>query len=173
MRSTKEPNLEPKEQVEGLRESMDRMLRLIQVEEKVISTERIFLGGIGQGFAVMYPTFFLDGRQFAGLIGLSSWAPLEALKLMKWKFDEIQKITTQYERCTPAFLSHSRVDQVVPVEEGRKLRDGLVAESNVVVRWQEYHGGGHWVQSPEGVDDIVDFLAEALPDNERPDYSSS
>ncbi|KAI1080903.1 phospholipase/carboxylesterase family protein [Whalleya microplaca] len=62
-------------------------------------------------------------------------------------------------RNTPVFLSHSANDNIVPVAQGRRLRDTLV-RYGMDVRWREYERGGHWLYAPQGVEDIVAFLRE-------------
>jgi lysophospholipase-2 len=64
---------------------------------------------------------------------------------------------------TPVFLSHSKNDETVPIQNGRLLRDCLKA-LGMKVTWKEYMGGGHWIYEPEdenvrnGVDDIEEFV---------------
>lgn len=67
---------------------------------------------------------------------------------------------------TPIFLSHSTNDEIVPVENGRLLRDCL-EELGMKVTWKEYSDGGHWIYEPEdedirnGIDDIEDFVCRS------------
>jgi predicted esterase len=58
---------------------------------------------------------------------------------------------------TPVFLSHSRDDDVVPIANGKKLSMTL-EKLGMVVSWKQYEDGGHWVNEPQGVDDIVLFI---------------
>ncbi|KAI1501525.1 Alpha/Beta hydrolase protein [Biscogniauxia marginata] len=67
-------------------------------------------------------------------------------------------------RRTPAFLAHCADDPVVFVEYGKQLRGALRDFGVADVAWREYEDGGHWVNSPRGVDDLVEFLrAQGLP----------
>jgi lysophospholipase-2 len=65
---------------------------------------------------------------------------------------------------TPVFLSHSKDDDVVPIRNGEKLHQGL-EDLGFQVTWNAYEDGGYWINEPQGVDDIVQFLksAKALP----------
>lgn len=57
---------------------------------------------------------------------------------------------------TPVLLSHSSDDDVVPIQNGRALRE-ILGQSQAV-EWHEYEDGGHWINEPQGVDDIASFL---------------
>jgi len=64
---------------------------------------------------------------------------------------------------TPVFLSHSQDDEVVPIRNGRLLRECLEM-LGMRVTWEEYEDGGHWIYEPEdenirnGIDDIERFV---------------
>ncbi|KAI0599645.1 Alpha/Beta hydrolase protein [Biscogniauxia sp. FL1348] len=67
-------------------------------------------------------------------------------------------------RRTPAFLAHCADDAVVFVEYGKQLAAQLRDLGVRDVAWREYDDGGHWINSPRGVDDLVEFLrAQGLP----------
>ncbi|KAI1635768.1 Alpha/Beta hydrolase protein [Biscogniauxia mediterranea] len=67
-------------------------------------------------------------------------------------------------RRTPAFLAHCADDAVVFVEYGKQLAAQLRDLGVRDVVWREYADGGHWLNSPRGVDDLVEFLrAQGLP----------
>lgn len=57
---------------------------------------------------------------------------------------------------TPIFLSHCKDDHVVPICNGEKLRQSL-QHLGMAVEWKAYEKGGHWINEPQGVDDIVAF----------------
>lgn len=56
--------------------------------------------------------------------------------------------TTINALATPVFLSHSKNDEMVPIQNGRLLRDCLEA-LGMKVTWKEYMDGGHWIYEPE------------------------
>jgi acetyl esterase/lipase len=58
---------------------------------------------------------------------------------------------------TPILLEHCVDDPLVLVGNGRNLRDTLRGFS-AQVTWKEYPKGGHWFNSPAGIDDVVEFL---------------
>lgn len=58
---------------------------------------------------------------------------------------------------TPILLSHCVDDPLVLVQSGRNLRDTLTG-FGAQVTWKEYPDGGHWFNSPAGIDDAVEFL---------------
>lgn len=61
-------------------------------------------------------------------------------------------------------MAHSQDDEVVPVANGRLLRDQLAARPlSARVEWHEYETGGHWVNEPEGVEDLIRFIRAQVP----------
>jgi lysophospholipase-2 len=62
---------------------------------------------------------------------------------------------------TPVFLSHSVDDEVVPIENGEKLREALKI-LGMKVEWHAYENGGHWVNEPKGVEDMAAFLKRII-----------
>ena len=63
---------------------------------------------------------------------------------------------------TPIFLSHSKDDDVVPWQHGDMLLWRLEEDLGFEVDWKLYEDGGHWVNEPKGVDDIVAFLKTVM-----------
>lgn len=162
MWSVENPHEQPSVQEEGLKASVAAISAVVRSEEAHVTRGKIFLAGISQGFATLIAAFFADGREgFAGLVGLSSWMPYggldELLQLVGPRDSKIEIGSGS----TPVLLCHSSDDDVVPVENGRGLRDILVQQSKEV-EWHEYVDGGHWVNEPQGVDDIVSFLRQRM-----------
>ncbi|KIL90687.1 acyl-protein thioesterase 1 [Fusarium avenaceum] len=61
---------------------------------------------------------------------------------------------------TPIFLGHGIDDAYVDVDLGREARD-VFTRIGFSVEWKEYTGAeleGHWIKSPEEVDDLLNFL---------------
>ncbi|KAI1614665.1 lysophospholipase II [Exophiala viscosa] len=176
--------LEDQEEIqpEGLKQSIGGLVDVIRAEETLVPRQNIFLGGISQGFAVALSTFFAVSHNFAGLIGLCSWMPLASivdnLKASSNTSDEEQllravhktyfgqqsqgQLSWQLLRSTPIFLGHAIDDCIVPVKNGRKMRDTLVHSLQMDARLYEYEDGGHWINEPQGVDDIVQFLNQNM-----------
>jgi lysophospholipase-2 len=125
------------------------------------------------------------GVQMGGFIGLCSWLPFSkeindiatgSAAAKNSAIDQLQILfgnttdESEGERAsllsriesalkTPIFLSHSKDDEVVPIGNGEKLCKGL-RSLGASVSWREYEDGGHWVNEPQGVDDMVAFLSE-------------
>jgi lysophospholipase-2 len=62
---------------------------------------------------------------------------------------------------TPVFLAHAKDDDVVPIKNGEKLCQNL-KHLRMAVTWKAYKDGGHWINEPQGVNDIVAFLQNTL-----------
>jgi predicted esterase len=84
-----------------------------------------------------------------GFIGLCGWFPQAAA---------ITKVATKEAKKTHVFLCHSQDDDVIDVRYGRELCDTLEA-MGMQVEWEEYPDGGHWVNEPLGLEDIMSFLS--------------
>lgn len=177
--SVEKPEEQVEIQMEGLKQSIAGLMKIIRAEETLVPRQNIFLGGISQGFATALSTFFADGQGFAGLIGLCSWMPfanlVEDLKASNANdtrlFTAVHKTyfgqrpreeLPQFLRSTPIFLGHSLDDPVAPIENGKRMRDTLVHSLQMNTQFHEYRDGGHWVNEPRGVDDIAEFLHQNM-----------
>ncbi|KAK2028134.1 alpha/beta-hydrolase [Colletotrichum zoysiae] len=159
--SLEEPDEQPGIQEAGLRRSIEYLINLIGSESALVPMEKIFLGGISQGFATSITAFLSTSKlsKLGGLIGLCSWMPPAVV------ISELAEENSPYRRNrdkgllvkTPIFLAHAVDDEVVDIKLGRQLRKTLDSFASTV-EWHEYGSGGHWVNEPEGVDDIVCFL---------------
>ncbi|KAI1773044.1 phospholipase/carboxylesterase [Hypoxylon cercidicola] len=159
MWSVEHPNERPELQTDGLKQSIQLVLDVVKQEEALVPSKRIFLGGISQGFATAYSAFISNNKPYVGLIGLCSWAPSAALDIIKGAKEDVYN---RRDRLVDVFLGHSRDDGTIPVEEGRNLRDILERRTDTVVQFHEYEDGGHWINEPQGVDDLVEFLSNHL-----------
>jgi lysophospholipase-2 len=171
-------------QTDGLRESVEEILSIIRSEASLISPERIILGGISQGCETAILALLYGGIRLGGFIGLSSWLPLqsdiETIAKTPEKGDALQQIRAKLQTAkeskapvdlsdlsgtsaldTPVFLAHSKDDDVVPISNGRVLCKTL-EKLGLRVSWKAYVDGGHWVNEPQGVDDITAFLQERM-----------
>ncbi|PQE26621.1 phospholipase carboxylesterase protein [Rutstroemia sp. NJR-2017a BVV2] len=169
MWSVENPSEREEIQKEGLRESVSAILELIHQEAKIVPLERIFLGGISQGCATANLALLCGGMKLGGFVGLCSWMPLRAGVLdiasdhqpglsnssVSKRLRELLDIKPQDPEgndknvlSTPIFLSHSVNDEVVPIQNGRLLRDSLET-LGMKVTWREYEDGGHWIYEPE------------------------
>ncbi|KAH3968108.1 hypothetical protein HBH51_131070 [Parastagonospora nodorum] len=58
---------------------------------------------------------------------------------------------------TPVLLQHAKDDGVVPVALGQDLHNKL-AVLGTDVQWRAYEEGGHWINEPNGIDDMINFI---------------
>lgn len=160
MWSTEDPDDRPELQTPGLEESIRRIHHVLGQEASIVPLRRIYLGGISQGFAAAVAAFLSSSYDMAmaGLVGFSSWMPSIP------RNPDIAASQQQQTgpRQTPVFLAHSVDDGVVPIRNGQVLRDLLGSRFQLAVEWHEYDLGGHWVNEPQGVDDLVFFLRATM-----------
>ncbi|RYP89574.1 hypothetical protein DL770_004295 [Monosporascus sp. CRB-9-2] len=175
------PAERPDLQLEGLRQNAAKLILLIKSEAATVGgLRRVILAGFCQGFATaVHALLNLRGsndqpmetqNRLGALIGLSSWMALPAASVSSCRGNLALQpggasANVDVYRDTPVFLSHAANDDVVPVEQGRKLRDILRGYGMDVV-WKEFETGGHWIYGSQDVDDIVDFLkSQGLPEH--------
>ncbi|CZT48368.1 uncharacterized protein RSE6_09052 [Rhynchosporium secalis] len=181
MYSTEDPSENTDIQIDGLRESVSEILDLVRSEATLISSDRVFLGGISQGCATAIHALLFGGIRLGGFIGFSSWLPFEQEITTKihesggWSIDEYRLyydhkilnssaestlITSNGEKTdvlkTPVFLSHSADDGVVSITNGERL-SATLERLGMVVSWKRYEDGGHWIHEIQGVSDIVQY----------------
>ncbi len=165
-------------QAVGLRESVARVRHVLESEVAVLGGrwERLVLAGISQGAAtavhtllnLSIPPILGGGHQapcrLGAFLGFSCRMPFPGRSLV-----ETRKVlgleggleTDEVLRNTPVLLEHCLDDPLVLVGNGKGLRDTLRG-FGVQVTWKEYPEGGHWFNSPAGVDDAVEFLNEHI-----------
>lgn len=181
MWSTEDPDEQPEIQLPGLRASVSVVLEAVREEERRVDRGKIFVGGISQGFVIAVAAFFAgegDLSGLGGMIGLCSWMPLfrmltgmvsaENGREQRGILGKLYRGTSSDPTPTsepsslsavPVFLGHSVDDSVISIRYGRTLRDTLRRfPDELNVAWHEYEDGGHWLNEPQGVDDIADFL---------------
>lgn len=135
---------------QDLSSSIHRIQEIIAQEATIVGHESIILGGISQGCAVAIHALLSGRERLGGFIGLCSWiSKREAIKQLQNPASE-----------TPILLCHARDDNVINVSFGKELGDDLAA-IGMKPRWCEYADGGHWVNEPQGIDDMVAFLKDA------------
>ncbi|KUI54997.1 Carboxylesterase 1 [Cytospora mali] len=149
MWSVENPHEKSDVQTDGLRTSVAMIGDLLGEEERGVSRDRIFLAGISQGFTTAVAAFLADGKGvLAGLIGWSSWMPC-------FEYDAQERQTV------PVFLAHAKDDEVVPVVNGEMLHSKLAGMA-FDVEWHMYEDGGHWINEPQGMDDMSLFIQRAM-----------
>ncbi|CAD0081817.1 unnamed protein product [Aureobasidium vineae] len=148
MWSTEKPHEKEDMVRAGIEKAAASIIDLIKAEAKLVPLDHIILGGISQGSAVAIHSLLRSGLQVGAFIGFCTWLPLQ---------DEVKKSRTSVR--TPVFLAHNEDDEVISIENGRLMRETL-HNIGLEVAWRTYETGGHWFNEPQGIDDIVAFLAE-------------
>ncbi|KAK7982144.1 lysophospholipase II [Apiospora saccharicola] len=152
MWSVEDPEERPEIQRSGLWQSVDQILSVVREEASGVPRGRIFLCGISQGFATAIASLFAEGQGgFAGMVGLCSWMPFATPAEESSKgddhddasnsfFSHLQAIFTatsnpptarvhvEAMRRTPMLIAHCLDDEVVPVQDGRRLKDFLARQ---------------------------------------------
>ncbi|EFX05468.1 phospholipase/carboxylesterase [Grosmannia clavigera kw1407] len=187
MWSVENPEEQSELQRDGLKQSMKTILDTVHTEEKILPRDHIFLAGISQRFATALATMLAEGQGgFSGVLGLSSWMPfankaekeianfsqendgqlrlftaLRSLYGNEDVQDDAKQASPTTIKATPIFLAHALDDNVVPVENGERMQH-ILRDAGLTVEWHKYADGGHWVNEPEGVDDILRFLKRCM-----------
>ncbi|KAK5168813.1 uncharacterized protein LTR77_006122 [Saxophila tyrrhenica] len=152
MWTTENPHERFEEQKTALNEAVARIKAQIAEEAALVGgAQNVVLAGISQGCAVAVAAMLCQGERIGGFVGLSSWFPKVVAGVMPGV--EVVK--------TPVFVGHCQDDSVIEIKYGEGLRDHLEG-LGMEVQWQSYPDGGHWVNEPEGIDDMVKFIHEAL-----------
>lgn len=164
-------------QAEGLRESVTGILRILASDAATLGGQwhRLVLAGISQGAATSVHTLLnlnlpvaigADGQQIPGrlgaFLGFSCRMPFPGRSLAETRRIlalEVHPYNDENDilQNTPVLLEHCVDDPLVLIGLGRGLRDTLLGFGSQVT-WKEYEEGGHWFNSPQGMDDVVDFL---------------
>ncbi|KAG6010518.1 hypothetical protein E4U21_005869 [Claviceps maximensis] len=158
-------------QIEGLRDVVPQLRDLVASEAAHLRGrwDRVILMGISMGSATATHLLLnLDvpapERRLGALVGFSGRCPLAGKSLGEMRrLLGLEAVPADDEvvRNTPVMLQHCVNDPLVPVAWGRTQRD-VLRGFGADVTWCEYPNGGHWMNSPRGTDDVVDFLIKAL-----------
>ncbi|KAH7361637.1 acyl-protein thioesterase [Plectosphaerella cucumerina] len=168
-------------QAEGLRESVASMRRIAKGEAELLGGrwDRVILAGFDQGGSTVVhtllnlnivnvvpgaPALAPGSKRLGGLMVFSSRMPFPGGTVAETRevlsLEDVPE-SDEVVRNTPILLEHSIDDPLALVGWGRNLRDQLQTYS-AKVTWKEYPDGGHWFNSPSGMDDAVVFLSQAL-----------
>ncbi|KAG9671048.1 alpha/beta-hydrolase, partial [Aureobasidium melanogenum] len=145
MWSTEKPHDEEEMNRAGIEKAVARIVDLIRSETKFVPLDQIFLGGISQGAAVAIHSLLRSGLQIGGYVGFCTWLPLH---------DEVKSRTSI---STPIFLAHNKDDQVISIDNGERMQE-VLQHLGLEVTWRAYEIGGHWLNEPQGIDDLIAFL---------------
>ncbi|KAI1817693.1 phospholipase/carboxylesterase family protein [Poronia punctata] len=172
------PEERPELQAPGLRDVVPPLIELIRREASAVGLGNVILAGISQGGAAAIHTLLnypkpgsdhecqhgvSNDDRLCAFIGLSSWMSLGAdsveasRELLHLEEPAASDRSDAIFRNTPVFIGHCADDPIVPIEQGRRLRD-VLSTYGMTVTWKEYPTGGHWINDPQGIEDIVAFL---------------
>jgi phospholipase/carboxylesterase len=113
----------------GLRQSQALVETLIAKERtRGVESTRIVLAGFSQGCAMTLMTGLRCAERLAGLACLSGNLPLA---------DKLPAERTGMNDDLPIFMSHGRMDPVIPIARAVASRDALIALGHPV-EWHEY-----------------------------------
>ena len=154
----------------GLRDVLPHVRRVVAGEAVILGGrwDRVILAGISMGAATsVHLLFNLDvpgERGLGAFMGFSCRCPFAGRSLAGMRSVLGVEGAPEHNavlRNTPMLLEHCVDDPLVLVESGRGLRDTLRG-FGARVEWREYPSGGHWFNSPAGIDDAVAFLNEVM-----------
>ncbi|KAF2028427.1 alpha/beta-hydrolase [Setomelanomma holmii] len=151
--SVKDPWKNAESQREGLAESAEQIRRIIEQEATVIDMGKIILAGISQGCATAIYTLLKGRMNLGGFFGLCSWLPMA--EELEREAQMLADAPSALE--TLVLLQHCENDEVVPIKNGRELAASL-ERMGMKVQWQSHKEGGHWLNEPDGMDQIVAFI---------------
>ncbi|OTA66650.1 Phospholipase/carboxylesterase [Hypoxylon sp. EC38] len=143
--------------------------------------DRVVLAGISMGDATAAHVLFnldinpAEGGRLAAFTGFSCRCPFAGCSLAEMRnILDLENITDHGHvvQNTPVLLEHCADDPLVLVQNGRGLRETLRG-FGAQVEWKEYPNGGHWFNSPTGMDDVVDFLNRQLRKDSSIDISTT
>ncbi|KAI0840595.1 alpha/beta-hydrolase [Hypoxylon sp. FL0890] len=156
----------------GLKEVVPAIRRILADEAARLGGrwDRVVLAGISMGGATAAHVLFnLDippagGGKLAAFIGFSCRCPFAGRSLAEMRNVLGVENVPDHSRViqnTSVLLEHCADDPLVLVQNGRGLRE-VLRGFGAQVEWKEYPNGGHWFNSPAGMDDVVDFLNRHL-----------
>ncbi len=136
-----------KQDPDGVRESSDQILELIQTEiEHGTPAENIILAGFSQGGAIALFTALTGPIKLAGVMGLSTYLPLAPEDLMSIKSDY---------QSLPIFMGHGDFDDIVQIKYAEMSRD-LMKSQGFNPEWHTY-SVAHGI-TPQEIQDISSWI---------------
>lgn len=154
-------------QAMGLKEVVPWICKILTQEAEALGSkeapawDKVILAGISMGAATgCHVLFNLDAPRLGASIGFSCRCPFVGRDLQQMRevlaLDGVPE-HDQVLRNTPILLEHCVDDPLVKVENGRLMTNMLTSFGANVAR-REYPEGGHWFNSPAGMDDVIAFL---------------
>lgn len=165
-------------QAEGLREQVPRIRDVLAAEAARLAGrwDRVVLAGISMGGATaVHVLFNLDvpaagGGRLAAFVGLACRCPFagrSSLADMRAALGLKDGVPGHDEvvRRTPILLEHCVDDELITIENGRRMCH-ILTQFGAVVESREYPHGGHWFNAPQGAADAIAFLRKHVHDSD-------
>lgn len=150
MWTTEQPH--ERQESQDLSKQVSRLHDIINEEATLIGYDNLFLAVISQGCAIGIQALLTQEHRLAGFLGLNSWILQE---------DKLRAKANATALSTPVSLCHTKDDDVINISYGQDLRDKL-RDMGAQVTWCDCEDGGHWLNKPKGVDDVVAFVNKAM-----------
>jgi len=174
-------------QTEGLRESVSAVINHVVLPEVALlggKWERLVLAGVSQGGAtaghvllnlnldqlgqemnlnVNIAAADTQRNRIGGLMTFCSRMPFpnRALAETRAVLGLGTAVGDEVVKNTPVLGQHCVDDPLVRIEYGRQFKEAF-ERFGADVTWKEYATGGHWIKSPEGIDDAAAWLEECV-----------
>lgn len=155
-------------QTEGLKQVVPVIRNIISDEAAALGGDwaRVVLAGISMGAATGVHTLFNlnipaeGGGRPGAFLGFSCRCPFAGRDLAGMRnvleLENVPESDTAVAN-TPVLLEHCADDPLVLLQNGQQMRD-ILRGFGAQVEWKEYSDGGHWFQSPNGVEDMAAFV---------------
>ena len=143
-----------RERAEDIEDAADLVVALVErEEERGVPSERIVLAGFSQGGAIALHVASRYPRPLAGILALSTYLVLP---------ERLEAEAAPTNRRTPLLACHGTLDDVVPMERGRRAYDAMCALSDDrEAEWREYPM--HHEVRPRQIAEIGAWLRKRTP----------
>jgi len=121
-------NIDANEDIAGVKESQQEILKLIHEEEKNIPSNKIVLAGFSQGGVIVLYAGLSHEKPLAGILALSTYLSTK---------NNIAEYTNPANKDIQIMIAHGIHDSIIPISLAKKSRDILI-KNNYQVTWCEY-----------------------------------
>ncbi|KAI1171547.1 phospholipase/carboxylesterase family protein [Nemania sp. FL0916] len=179
---SKHPDQRRELQIPGLKKAIPELVHTIQEEARLVGLEKIILAGVSQGCATAIQTLLNypqpeeagQDQRLCALVGFSGWmcfgdcSVQESRDILGLNEIEGPAPDDSVYRNTPVFMAHCADDPTILMPEAERVRDSLTGYG-MTVTWHKYQSGGHWINSPKGICDLVKFFEAQGVKNYKPE----
>jgi lysophospholipase-2 len=144
--------------VESLTKSAAEIHTLLESDVlEGIDPSHIFFGGLSQGGALATYSAYTYPKNFAGIILLSCWLPVDQPTFLS---------SVKFNQSTPVLQGHSEGDRTVKYESGCVVADTIKTFNADNHHFKSYKSWSHYV-FPEELKDVKDFIMKLLPTEDK------